>query len=81
MREAFRLCDTDEDCSMMALFDQDGDDKLNYQEFSDMMEQLWKYFVIYWTILKGNKILESCFIYFLYGFDLPFQLDSIFQLG
>ena len=32
------LCDTDEDCSMMALFDQDGDDKLNYQEFSDMME-------------------------------------------
>ena len=38
MREAFRLCDTDEDCSMMALFDQDGDEKLNYQEFSDMME-------------------------------------------
>ena len=36
MREAVRLCDTDEDCSMMALFDQD--DKLNYQEFSDMME-------------------------------------------
>ena len=23
---------------MMALFDQDGDDKLSYQEFSDMME-------------------------------------------